>query len=89
MQTCLREPQAIHDLALVFTDPVRANIRWDDVEGLLKAIGCIIVEGAGSAVSFEFEGVVVRFHRPHPGKEAKRYQVRDAREFLTKIGVRP
>ena len=34
-------------------------------------------------------GVVARFHRPHPAKEAKRYQVRDAREFLEKIGVKP
>jgi len=27
------------------------------------------------------------FHRTHPGKEALRYRVRAAREFLTKIGV--
>jgi hypothetical protein len=29
------------------------------------------------------------FHRPHPAKEAKRYQVRDAREFLIKLGYQP
>jgi hypothetical protein len=29
------------------------------------------------------------FHRPHPAKEAKRYQVREVRNFLTRIGVRP
>ena len=34
-------------------------------------------------------GVVARLHRPHRAKEAKRYQVRDAREFLEKIGVKP
>lgn len=34
-------------------------------------------------------GIIASFHRPHPEKEAKRYQVRDAREFLIQIGVKP
>jgi hypothetical protein len=29
------------------------------------------------------------FHRPHPGKEAKRYQVRALREFWEMAGVEP
>ncbi|WP_244506644.1 hypothetical protein [Phyllobacterium sp. YR620] len=29
------------------------------------------------------------FHRPHPTKEAKRYQVRAARAFLERIGIEP
>jgi hypothetical protein len=76
-------------LVAVFTDPVPAAIAWDDVEGLLLAAGCKLVEGAGSRVRFECNGLVASFHRPHPAKEAKRYQVRDAREFLTKLGVNP
>lgn len=32
-------------------------------------------------------GVIGTFHRPHPQKEAKPYQVRDARTFLEKAGV--
>lgn len=71
----------------MFSDPVSATIAWADIESLLKAVGCEIVEGDGSRVRFVFKGVVASFHRPHPQKEAKRYQVRDAREFLTKIGV--
>jgi hypothetical protein len=35
------------------------------------------------------DGNVSSFHRPHPEKEAKRYQVKDAREFLALIGVTP
>jgi len=30
-----------------------------------------------------------RCHRPHPGKEAKRYQVEEARELLERAGVKP
>jgi hypothetical protein len=33
--------------------------------------------------------MIASFHRPHPRKEAKRYQVRDAREYLTKMGIKP
>ena len=33
--------------------------------------------------------MIASFHRPHPAKEAKRYQLRDARDFLVRIGVTP
>ena len=52
-------------------------------------LGCKVIEGSGSRVRFERRGLVATFHRPHPRKEAKRYQVRDAREFLIKFGVKP
>ena len=53
------------------------------------AAGAEIVEGKGSRVRFVKGEVIASFHRPHPAKEAKRYQVRDARTFLTEIGVKP
>ena len=40
-------------------------------------------------VRFEKDGEVETFHRPHPAKEAKRYQVRAARAFLERIGITP
>ncbi len=76
-------------LAAVFTNPLPANIEWTAIESLLLATGCELIEGNGSRVRFVCKGVIASFHRPHPAKEAKRYQVRDAREFLVKIGVVP
>jgi hypothetical protein len=76
-------------LIAVFTDPVSPGIRWAAVEGLLLAAGCRVIEGAGSRVTFERDGVIASFHRPHPAKEARRYQVRNARSFLAKLGVKP
>ncbi len=76
-------------LAAVFTNPTPANIEWDAVESLLLAADCELIEGSGSRVRFVCKDVIASFHRPHPAKEAKRYQIRDAREFLTKIGVVP
>ena len=76
-------------LAAIFTDPVSATISWSAVESLFIAAGCKVIEGKGSAVRFQFGDMIGYFHRPHPSKEAKKYQIRDAREFLTKIGVEP
>ena len=76
-------------LEAVFADPVKSNIAWADIESLMVAVGCRVIEGSGSRVRFEFKGIIAAFHRPHPAKEAKRYQVRDTREYLTKIEVKP
>ena len=48
-----------------------------------------VIEGRGSRVRFEKDGEVETFHRPHPAKEAKRYQVRAARAFLERMGITP
>lgn len=76
-------------LRAVFSDPVAASLEWKAIEGLLLAVGCQIIEGSGSRVRFERDAMVETFHRPHPAKEAKRYQVRAVRAYLTRMGVRP
>ena len=66
---------------------------WADIEALLLAIGCEVIEGDGSRIRFIRDDVIGYFHRPHPsataGKEAAPYQIRDAKTFLTKLGVEP
>lgn len=76
-------------LRAIFTMPTLASIKFSDIEALLESLGATIEEGAGSRVSFLLDGVRLHFHRPHPGKEAKRYQVETVREHLEKIGVKP
>lgn len=76
-------------LLTVFTDPVSKSLEWRRVESLLVAVGCRVIEGDGSRVRFEKDGHVATFHRPHPAKEAKPYQVRDAQQFLEILGVKP
>ena len=73
----------------VFKDPAPAGMAWSDIESLLVAYGCRVIEGSGSRVRFEKEGLIASFHRPHPAKEAKRYQVEDARAYLMKLGITP
>jgi len=73
----------------IFSRPVPETLEWARIETLFAALGAQIIEGRGSRVSFVIHDSKADFHRPHPGKEAKRYQVRAAREFLEKIGVIP
>lgn len=76
-------------LKAVFANPAPKSLEWRRMEALLVAAGCRVVEGSGSRVRFEKNGVIATFHRPHPAKEAKPYQVRDARHFLELIGMTP
>ena len=76
-------------LVAVFTEPTSGTLAWASIEGLLVAVGCKVIEGKGSRVRFAKDGRVALFHRPHPEKEAKKYQVEAAREYLIKLGVQP
>ncbi|MDP1610759.1 MAG: type II toxin-antitoxin system HicA family toxin [Sulfuritalea sp.] len=76
-------------LETIFAKPTAATLEWARIETVLVAAGCRVIEGRGSRVRFEFAGRIAAFHRPHPTKEAKPYQVELAREFLESIGVKP
>lgn len=76
-------------LAAVFAVPASASIEWRRIEALLVACGCTLEEGRGSRVRFLHPTADATFHRPHPGKEAKPYQVRAARDYLETLGIAP
>ncbi|MBF0623719.1 MAG: type II toxin-antitoxin system HicA family toxin [Magnetococcales bacterium] len=76
-------------LVAIFSLPVPTTLRWDRIEAIFVALGAEVIEGSGSRVGFRLKSQRADFHRPHPGKEAKPYQVRAAREFLERIGVTP
>ncbi len=74
-------------LAAIFANPVPAALEWRKLEALFVALGAQKVEGDGSRVAFVINGVRADFHRPHPDKHARRYQIRAAREFLHLTGT--
>ena len=75
----------------------RSLLMWPieliDVGGFSNFRFCRISERrqslAPTRVKIELKGEQWRCHRPHPGKEAKRYQVEEARELLERVGVKP
>lgn len=76
-------------LVAIFTKPTLGSIIFSDVEALIAALGGTIHEGAGSRIAFELNGRRRYHHRPHPGKEAKRYQVEDLRDWFIEMGIKP
>jgi hypothetical protein len=78
-----------HTLEAIFDEPVRSNIAWRDIEGMLRAAGAEISAGEGSRVRIALNGVRAVFHRPHPRKETDKGAVRSLRRFLTEAGVTP
>ncbi|WP_348628891.1 type II toxin-antitoxin system HicA family toxin [Mesorhizobium sp. M1E.F.Ca.ET.063.01.1.1] len=53
------------------------------------ALGAEVSEGSGSRVRFTISGRTLFLHRPHPSPDTKRWAVREIREFLTNVGIRP
>ena len=72
----------------IFSQVTKSNINWQDIEKLMLAIGAKIKEDKGSAGVFILKDKVFPFHRPHPQKEAKKYQIQDLKKFLTEQGVK-
>ena len=64
------------------------NIKFADIEALVMGLGGDVREGDGSRVALLLNGGVKHAHRPHPGKEAKQYQVREIKEWLIALGVK-
>ncbi len=59
-----------HDdtLVAVFADPIKANIKWSDVERLLIHLGAELSEGRGSRVRIALKQCSSRFSSPSSAK---------------------
>ena len=73
----------------IFTRPTRSGIVFADIEALVLALGGEVREGEDSRVVFELKGKRNYLHRPHPGKEARKYQVEEIREWLQEMELIP
>jgi hypothetical protein len=75
-------------LELIFENSTRADIRWDDIERLFRALGGYVDnKRKGSRVGVSLRGVRALFHEPQPDPNTDKGAVRSVREFLIKCGV--
>jgi hypothetical protein len=74
-------------LEAIFTDPVRSDIPWSDIESLFSALGAEITEGSGSRVRVTLNEERGYFHRPHPERVTDKGAVKSVRRFLENAGV--
>lgn len=76
-------------LELIFHRPVGGNVRWQDVEALLVALGAEISKGEGSRVCVRLFGDRRVFHRPHTSPVTDKGALESIRKWLEANGVRP
>lgn len=76
-------------LDAIFAKPTPGSIEFAEIEALVVAVDGLVREGEGSRIVFEIKGKRVYLHRPHPGKEAKKYQVEAIRAFLQLLEITP
>ncbi len=76
-------------LQAVQAKPTLASIVFADIEALVWALDGEIQELEGSRIAIKLRGARLHLHRPHPAKEAKRYQVEDVRAFLEGLEIKP
>lgn len=73
-------------LQAIFQRPRSGTIVFADIEALIVGLGGEIQERKGSRVRIALQNELWHCHRPHPEKEAKRYQIGEAE---TRVGIRP
>ena len=76
-------------LAAIFQRPVNANVRWTDIENLLRALGAEISEAQGSRICVRLFSDRRVFHRPHPTPMTDKGALSSIRKWLEANGVRP
>lgn len=74
-------------LKAIFQKPAKANIKWKEVESMLKAFGAEFSEGRGSRIRIKLNDVRIVFHIPHPEPELGKGRVEDISQFLMKAGL--
>ncbi|MCX8085752.1 type II toxin-antitoxin system HicA family toxin [Caldimonas taiwanensis] len=76
-------------LEAIFARPTSGTVKFSDIEALVIALGGTVKEGEGSRVALRIGAAVKHAHRPHPGKEAKKYQVEEVRAWFKAQGIEP
>lgn len=76
-------------LEAIYAKPTRGGIVFSEIEALVIGLGGEEREGEGSRVVFALKATRKYMHRPHPGKEAKKYQVEELREWFLQLEIKP
>lgn len=48
-------------LKLIFSKPLPKSLEWSRIESLLNSVGAAVIEGSGSRVRFDLNGVIATF----------------------------
>jgi hypothetical protein len=76
-------------LAAIYAKPTLGGFVFSEIEALVVGLDGEMREGEGSRVVFELKATRKYMHRPHPGKEAKKYQMEELREWFLQLEIKP
>ncbi len=76
-------------LERIFSHPVSANIKWQDIESLFNSLGAELNEREGSRIEVFLFNEVRVYHRPHPRPDTDKGAVASIREWLKANEVLP
>ena len=76
-------------LDAVFAHPVSGNIRWVEIETLVRALGGPIDKGSGARVHFLLMGHPATFHGPDRQPMADKGAVAAFRKYLIRAKISP
>ena len=76
-------------LRAIFETPTRSNIKWGDIEQVLRALGADLSEGRGSRVRIYLNGTRAVFHRPHPQPDTDKGALKSVQRFLIEARIQP
>ncbi len=74
-------------LNTILAQPISGNLKWRNVEALLRSLGAVIDERSGSRVAVRLNDQIAVFHRPHPTPDMDKGAVRDLRKFFENSGI--
>ena len=76
-------------LDAIFAHPTSANVKWRDIEGLVRELGAEISEREGSRIAVVLFKEVRVFHRPHPAPDTDKGAIASIRNWFEQHGVTP
>ena len=76
-------------LEFIFTDPIPANINWQDIESLLIiGLKATAIDGKPSRIRVLLNDSVAIFHRPNHKKVIEKSAIKSVKKFLIDAGIK-
>jgi len=76
-------------LERIFSHPVSANIKWQDIEALFNSLGAELIEREGSRIEVFLFNEIQVYHRPHSRPDTDKGVVASIRKRLKDNEVLP
>lgn len=78
-----------HTLSALFAHPISMNVKWTEIEHLIKSLGGTVESAHGGREKVQLNGQERTFHVPHSRTLDSKEEVMQLRHFLESAGAKP